>query len=40
MAVQLADGTMVRVQAQSELQLRQLRRRGRAGSVQSVLEMH
>ena len=38
--VQLADGTVVRVQAQSELQLRQLRRRGRAGSVQSVLEMH
>jgi hypothetical protein len=39
-AVRLADGTVVRVQAQSELQLRQLRRRGRAGSVQSVLEMH
>ena len=39
-AVQLADGTVVRVQAQSELQLRQLRRRGRVGSVQSVLEMH
>ena len=42
-AVQLADGTVVRVQAQSELQLRQLRqlrRRGRAGSAQSVLEMH
>lgn len=38
-AVRLADGTVVRVQAQSELQLRQLRRRGRAGSVQSVLEM-
>lgn len=38
--VKLADGTVVRVQAQSELQLRQLRRRGRAGSVQSVLEMH
>ncbi len=38
-AVKLADGTVVRVQAQSELQLRQLRRRGRAGSVQSVLEM-
>lgn len=40
MTVKLADGTVVRVQAQSELQLRQLRRRGRAGSVQSVLEMH
>lgn len=38
-SVKLADGTVVRVQAQSELQLRQLRRRGRAGSVQSVLEM-
>ena len=38
-AVKLADGTVVRVQAQSELQLRQLRRRGRAGSLQSVLEM-
>ena len=38
-AVKLADGTVVRVQAHSELQLRQLRRRGRAGSVQSVLEM-
>jgi len=38
-AVELADGTVVRVQAQSDLQLRQLRRRGRAGSLQSVLEM-
>lgn len=38
-AVRLADGTVVRVQAQSDLQLRQLRRRGRTGSVQSVLEM-
>lgn len=37
--VKLADGTLVRVQARSELQLRQLRRRGRAGSLQSVLEM-
>lgn len=37
--VRLADGTLVRVQAQSALQLHQLRRRGRAGSVQSVLEM-
>jgi len=39
-AVELADGTVVRVRAQSDVQLRQLRRRGRAGSVQSVLEMH
>jgi len=38
-SVKLADGTVVRVQAQSELLLRQLRRRGRAGSLQSVLEM-
>ncbi|WP_226448107.1 FecR domain-containing protein [Acidovorax radicis] len=38
-AVQLADGTVVRVQANSDLRLRQLRRRGRAGSVQSVLEI-
>jgi hypothetical protein len=38
-AVRLADGTVVRVLAQSEMQLRQLRRRGRMGSVQSVLEM-
>lgn len=38
-AVKLADGTVVRVQAHSELLLRQLRRRGRAGSLQSVLEM-
>lgn len=38
-AVKLADGTIMRVQAQSELLLRQLRRRGRAGSLQSVLEM-
>jgi len=39
-AVRLADGSVVRVQAQSEVQLQQLRRRGRAGSLQSVLEMH
>lgn len=38
-AVRLADGTLVRVQPQSDLQLRQLRRRGRAGSIQSVMEM-
>ena len=37
--IKLADGTVVRVQAQSDLQLRQLRRRGRAGNLQSVLEM-
>jgi hypothetical protein len=38
-AVRLADGTIVRVHAQSDVQLRQMRRRGRAGSLQSVLEM-
>lgn len=38
-AVRLADGSIVRVNAQSDVQLRQLRRRGRAGSVQSVLEV-
>lgn len=37
--VRLADGSTVRVQAQSQLQLQQLRRRGRAGSLQSVLEL-
>lgn len=39
-SVRLADGSVVRVQAQSDVQLRQMRRRGRAGSLQSVLEMH
>ncbi|MGV3679871.1 MAG: FecR domain-containing protein [Acidovorax sp.] len=38
-AVRLADGTVVRVQPQSDLQLRQLRRRGRTGSIQSVMEV-
>lgn len=37
--VRLADGTEVRVQADSQLQLHQLRRRGRAGSLQSVLQL-
>jgi hypothetical protein len=37
--VTLADGTVVRIQSQSDVVLRQLRRRGRAGSVQAVLEM-
>ena len=37
--VRLVDGTLVRVQADSALALRQLRRRGRAGSAQSVLEL-
>lgn len=38
-AVKLADGSTVRVQASSQLELSQLRRRGRAGSLQSVLEV-
>ncbi len=37
--VRLADGSIVKVSAQSDVQLRQLRRRGRAGSVQSVVEI-
>lgn len=38
--VRLADGTLIRVQADTDLQLQQLRRRGRAGDAQSVLELH
>lgn len=38
--VRLADGSVVRVNAQSEVQLRQLRRRGRNGPSQSVLEVN
>lgn len=37
--VKLADGSLIRIQAQSNVQLQQLRRKGRAGSLQSVLEM-
>lgn len=37
--VRLADGSIVKVSAQSDVQLRQLRRRGRAGPVQSVVEI-
>jgi len=39
-SVRLADGSLVRVQAQSDVQLQQMRRRGRAGSLQSVIELH
>ncbi len=39
-AVRLADGSLVRVQAQSDVLLQQMRRRGRAGNLQSVLELH
>lgn len=38
-AVRLADGSTVRVQANSQLALSQLRRRGRSGSLQSVLDV-
>lgn len=38
-SVRLADGSTVRVQASSDVTLRQLRRRGRAGSLQSVIEL-
>ncbi|QIL78619.1 LysM peptidoglycan-binding domain-containing protein [Diaphorobacter sp. HDW4A] len=37
--VKLADGSLIRILAQSDVQLQQLRRKGRAGSLQSVLEM-
>jgi hypothetical protein len=37
--VRLSDGTMIRVQADSDVRLQQLRRRGRAGDAQSVLEL-
>ena len=38
--VRLADGSLLRVAAQSEVNLRQMRRKGRAGSLQSVIDMH
>lgn len=38
-SVRLADGSLVRVQAASDIQLRQMRRKGRAGSLQSVLDL-
>ncbi|QNP49810.1 FecR domain-containing protein [Diaphorobacter aerolatus] len=38
--VKLADGSLIRIQANSDVRLKQLRRTGRAGSLQSVLEMH
>lgn len=37
--LRLADGSVIRVRAGSDVQLQQLRRRGRAGSVQSVLDL-
>ena len=39
-AVRLADGSLVRVQSESDVELRQMRRKGRAGSLQSVLDLH
>lgn len=38
-AIRLADGSLVRVQSRSDLLLRQMRRKGRAGSLQSVLDL-
>ena len=38
-AIRLADGSLVRVQSQSDLLLRQMRRKGRAGTLQSVLDL-
>lgn len=38
-AVKLADGSTVHAQSASQVELSQLRRRGRAGSLQSVLEV-
>lgn len=38
--VRLADGSLLRVAAQSDVNLRQMRRKGRAGSLQSVIDMH
>lgn len=38
-SVRLADGSLVRVQSESEVQLRQMRRKGRAGNLQSVLDL-
>ena len=37
--MRLADGSLVRVQSQSDVVLRQMRRKGRAGSLQSVLDL-
>lgn len=37
--LRLADGSLIRLRADSDVQLQQLRRRGRAGSVQSVLDL-
>ncbi|MBP6395428.1 MAG: FecR domain-containing protein, partial [Giesbergeria sp.] len=38
-AVRLADGSVVRVPAQSDVQLQQMRRSGRTGQVRAVIEL-
>ncbi len=38
-AVRLADGSLVRIQSRSDVLLHQMRRKGRAGTVQSVLDL-
>ena len=38
-SVRLADGSLVRVQSESDVELRQMRHKGRAGSLQSVLDL-
>ena len=38
-SVRLADGSLVRVQSESDVELRQMRRKGRAGTLQSVLDL-
>ncbi|WP_370627567.1 FecR domain-containing protein [Comamonas sp. Y33R10-2] len=39
-SVRLVDGSLVRVQSESDIELRQMRRKGRAGSLQSILDLH
>lgn len=39
-SVRLADGSLLKVQADSEVLLQQLRRKGRTGSLQSVVDLH
>ena len=38
-SVRLADGSLVRVQSESDVELRQMRRKGRAGSLQSIIDL-
>lgn len=39
-SVRLADGTVVRIQANSDVLVEQLRKRGRTSDAQSILELH